>query len=304
VHFDPDASCERFDRFLLEVMDGRTGMAEFLLRLLGMCLTADVSEQVLPIFWGEGSNGKSVLLDTIRRILGDYACNGAPDLLIRKRGESHPTEIADLQGRRLVICAENERNAALRIQFIKLLTGDDVLKARFMRQDFFTFKRTHKTVLVTNNRPAVDEDTHAVWRRLRLVPFTRIFKDKERDPRLLEKLWTERSGILNRLIQGCLAWQRDGLCEPEDVLTATDEYRKSQSPLEDFLAERITADPTRFVSVADMASAYSAWCEEQDATPISPRQFNAGMRQRGFVYDSIWEGKTVKVYRLQQRWMI
>jgi putative DNA primase/helicase len=294
VIYDPKASCERFDRFLLEVMEGNSAMADFLLRLLGMCLTADVSEQILPIFWGEGSNGKSVLLDTIRRALGDYACNGAPDLLIRKRGDTHPTETADLQGRRLVICAENEKNAALRIQFIKLLTGDDVLKARFMRQDFFSFKRTHKTVLVTNNRPSVDEDTHAVWRRLRLVPFARTFKGDECDPHLLETLWAERSGILNRLVRGCLDWQRGGLCEPSEVLTATAEYRKSQSPLEDFIAERITADPIRFVSVADMAVAYSEWCEDHDATPISPRQFNADMRQRGFVYQTIRDAGELK----------
>jgi putative DNA primase/helicase len=293
VSFDSNASCPRFDRFLLEIMDDNAEMVQFLLRLLGMCLTGDVREQILPIFWGQGANGKSTLLDTIKTVMGPYSADAAPELLIQKHNESHPTEIADLKGRRLVICSESEKRARLKVQFMKRLTGDKTLKGRYMRQDFFEFQRTHKLILVTNNCPAVDEDTEAVWRRLRMVPFNRVFAEHQRDPKLMDKLLAEQSGILNRLIQGCLSWQRNGLQYPQEVKEATEGYRKSQNPLEGFFEEYIIPNPVAKTTCEKIKELYKRWCQEHQTEPISPKEFNYQMRSHGYEQTTARDGDRV-----------
>jgi putative DNA primase/helicase len=261
VVFDPAARCPLWDSFLNTIMADEQAKTRYLQRILGMCLTGDVREQALFLFYGTGANGKSVSLDTMTGLMGDYATEAAPDLLIERRNPEHPTEQADLCGRRLVVASETEEGGRLRVQLIKRLTGNARIKARYMRQDFFEFTRTHKLVMATNNKPAVRETTHAVWRRLKLIPFTVTIPDLEQDKNLLDKLRAERPGILNWAIAGCLAWQRGGLDTPEAVDKATAEYESEQDPLTDFLAERCIVDKAAFVTRADIYKAYTAWAE-------------------------------------------
>lgn len=211
VEYDPDTTCPTFDRFLDETVCGRKDLSRYIQQTFGMYLSGDISEQTLLIGIGTGSNGKNTLIDQMTDIWGDYAAEAAPDLLVAQKHRAHPTEIADLFGKRLVIASETERNEHLRVQFVKRLTGDARLKGRFMHKDFFEFRRTCKVILITNNKPVISERTHAIWRRLRLVPFDNVVADKDQDKALPEKLRAESSGILLWLIQGCLvmATRRD-----------------------------------------------------------------------------------------------
>lgn len=281
VEFDPEARCTRFDTFLARVFGGDTELVGFVQRWLGYCLTGDVGEQYLPIFHGEGGNGKSVLLDTVSRIMGDYAGEAPPDLLTVKKHEGHPTEIADLMGKRLVIASETERDAELKVQFVKRLTGNARLKGRFMRRDFFEFDRTHKMLLVTNNKPAIRENGEAVWRRLRLVPFGVTITSAERDPNLIGKLWEERAGILAWLVRGCVAWQRDGLSEPSAVLLATEAYRATANSLDAFISERCDVGEGLVCFSADLLRAYTDWCCNHGQVPLQTRAFGEALRSLG-----------------------
>ena len=171
---------------------------------------------------------KNVLLDTIMGILGPHAAE-APDglLTVRHGGDEHPTEIADLLGKRLVVASETDEGRKMRIGLVKKLTGNKYLKGRFMRQDYFQFERTHKTILVTNNRPVVTETSNAIWRRLRLIPFDVTIPEARQDKRLTEKLVAEWPGILAWAVQGCIDWQQRQ-CDlelPEAVLQATEAYK-------------------------------------------------------------------------------
>ena len=123
-----------FDVFLRRIMADNQNMIDYLGRLLGRCLSGDVSEQELYFFIGEGANGKSVLIDTILAILGDYASLAPDSLLTVQTHNEHPTEIADLCGKRLVVASETEEGARLKVQLVKKLTGDTQLKGRFMRR--------------------------------------------------------------------------------------------------------------------------------------------------------------------------
>lgn len=280
VHFDAEASCPTFERFLDETTSGREDVAAYLQQFLGICLTGDICEQVLPVWWGSGCNGKNTLIDPIVASMGDYAGKAAPELLVAKKWSVHPTEIADLFGKRLVVASETEKNQRLRVQFVKEITGDATLKGRYMRQDFFEFRRTHKTILITNNKPDVDEQTHAIWRRLQLVPFTNVVPDDRQDKQLPAKLLAEAPGVLAWMIRGCLDWQDRGLIVPCDVRAATKQYRAECDHIARFLDECLTLTPGAWTASSRLAESFDQWCRENSVEP-NQRDLKLRLRHNG-----------------------
>lgn len=290
VMYDTAAVCPRWDAFLDEIMAGDAGMVDALQRLAGYCLTGDISVQILPIFHGPGGNGKNVMLDTLMGILGPHAAE-APDglLTVRHGGDEHPTEIADLLGKRLVVASETDEGRKMRIGLVKKLTGNKYLKGRFMRQDYFQFVRTHKTILVTNNRPIVTETSNAIWRRLRLIPFDVTIPEAKQDKRLTEKLVAEWPGILAWAVRGCLDWQQRQ-CDlefPEAVRQATEAYKDESDHIGDFLDECCTdwrKHPEQKMRVPKerVHSIYCSWCKTVGEDVLSRRSFSTRMQSHGF----------------------
>src|SRR5262249_46370128 len=157
-------------------------------RLCGYCLTGDVSEQILPILHGPGQNGKSTILGSLLAMVGlDYGMKAMPDLLMAKRHETHPTDRADLFGKRLVGAIEKAEGRRLDETMVKELTGGDKIRARRMREDSWEFDPTHKIMLCTNHRPVIKGTDAAIWRRPKLIPFNVTIPDAERDKALPEK---------------------------------------------------------------------------------------------------------------------
>ncbi|MBS3821730.1 MAG: hypothetical protein KGY81_08210, partial [Phycisphaerae bacterium] len=288
VRYDAEATCPRWQQFMVEIMGGDEAMVDALQRLAGYCLTGDVSVQILSILYGPGGNGKNVWLDTLMGILGPYATEAPEGLLTARQSDEHPTEIADLCGRRLVVASETEAGKKMRIGLVKKLTGNTYLKARFMRQDYFQFTRTHKTLLVTNNRPVVTETSNAVWRRLRLIPFDVTIPAERQDKRLTEKLITEWPGILAWAVRGCLDWQRRRreLDLPRCVAQATEAYRDDSDPVGQFVEEHCLKMAGAKVARSTLYQAYERWARDTGEPILGGKRFAARMRAMGF--DECW----------------
>jgi len=287
VQFDPAATCPMFDAFLDRIMAGNVSLIAYLQRLAGMCLTADISEQSLWVLHGGGANGKTVFQDTLTGLMGDYAGEAAPDLLLMRSSPEHPTEIADLCGRRLVVAGETDEGRRLRVQLVKRLTGNSRLKARYMRGDYFEFPRTHKMIMATNNRPIIKETTLAIWRRIRLVPFEVTIPQEEWDRHLTERLVKEWPGILNWALRGCLAWQREGMSDPPEVLAATANYQAEQDPLAEFLDTCCTFGADVSATRADLFARYAAWTDQaKDHHPLDRTSFFERIRRRPEIDES------------------
>lgn len=262
-------------------------MIDFLQRSVGYSLTGDVGEQVLFFLHGSGANGKSTFINAIFDTLGgDYAVQSAPDLLVQKSGERHPTEVADLQGKRLVASIEVEDGRRMAEGLVKQLTGGDLLKARHMREDFFQFKPTHKLYLVANHKPAVRGTDYAIWRRIRMIPFEVQIPDGERDARLPEKLRAEAPGILAWAVRGCLAWQRTGLAAPVEVTAATEAYRLESDSLGAFLAECTVRVADARTKAKTLYDAYAKWAAAGNLPPLNLMRFGNAMTERGFEKDT------------------
>lgn len=294
--FDPAARCPAWERFTATVFGGDAEMVAYVRRLLGYAATGNTSVAVLPVLWGDGSNGKSTLVETVLDVLGgDYATKAPPDFLMAKKGENHPTELADLKGKRLVVAMETEEGRRLNEPLIKELTGGDRIKARRMREDFWEFKPTHKLFLGTNYKPAVRTGGHGLWRRLRLIPFAVRFwradegeagpPELEADRTLRDKLTAEAAGILAWVVRGCLAWQRAGrdLATPKPVIRATTEYREEEDIFGRFFADRCERHHTAVTASADAYAAFLAWCEQERANerPLSQTIFGKRLTAAG-----------------------
>ena len=194
VDYNPTTECPRWQSFIGDVMGGNDELVAFLQRAVGYSLTGVVKEQVLFFLHGAGANGKSTFLRTLLELFGDYGLQAAPNLLIARNADAHPTAIADLFGRRLAVCQEIEGGRSFAEATVKQLTGEDVIRARRMREDFWSFAPTHKLWLAANHKPNIHGTDHAIWRRIRLIPFTVTIPEEKRDPDLLEKLRAERAG--------------------------------------------------------------------------------------------------------------
>lgn len=284
VKYDETAKCPRWEQFLDEVMRGNQALVTFLQRAAGMSLTGDVSDHVLLTLYGTGRNGKSTFLNTLLAVMGDYGMQAAPDLLMAKRGERHPTELADLFGKRLVVSIESEQDRRLAESLVKQLTGGDRITARRMRQDFWSFAPTHHLWLATNHKPQIRGTDLAVWSRIKLVPFRAQFLDDDprQDKHLFKKLLAELPGILRWCVEGCLAWQAGGLGVPEEVKKATDEYRAEQDTIAAFLSDCCVVTPTAKAAIRDVYKAYLTWCETNGERPVSQRELGSRLVERGF----------------------
>lgn len=297
VKYDAAATCPQFEQFLAQIMledhlpPHQRLKVKFLQRWFGYCATGSCREQKFAVHFGNGSNGKSTLIDVIASILGSqYACEAAPDMLIGKSESKHPTDIADLRGRRMVTSSESRFDELLKEDFIKRATGGDRLKGRHMRQDFFEFVPTHKLQLLTNHKPRIMGTDYAIWRRVMLIPYLASFGTVEevaagrctrvKNENLGEALKAERQGILNWLIQGAVAWNAGGLNPPEDVMIATEEYRSDQDTIGQFVRDQCELGAEFCVPLLGSAGfteclypRYQVWAKENGMLPMGSRKF-------------------------------
>jgi putative DNA primase/helicase len=191
----------------------------------------------------------------------------------------------------LVYCVETGEGKKLAEELVKRLTGGDELKGRFMRQDFFSFKPTHKLWLSANHKPIIRGTDHAIWRRIPLIPFTQTFVDpaqaKEGEPikdaDLPMKLARELPGILAKAVRAAKDWYDNGLPWPEIVRAAVAQYREEQDTLGLFLEERVVIEEGGSETATDIYHEYKAWAEEAGEWVMSQKKLGLALVDRGFV---------------------
>jgi len=297
VVFDPEARCPRWEKFLNEIFEDDQKLISFVKRAIGYCLTGDTSEQVLFLLFGTGANGKSVLLDVLRVLMGDYYYNLPFSTFDLQARSGIPNDVAAIAGRRLVTANETGEATRLNEARIKSLTGCDTITARLLYKEPFTFKPVAKFMLAFNHKPSVADDSHGFWRRIRLILFKRLFDEQTADKHLPEKLLAELPGILNWAIEGCLEWQQQGLGVPEIVKKESEAYRHEMDTFSEFLDDCCVRDPIATVSPSALRMEYEEWCKGHGERPLNSRDLKARLESRGFTQerlgknrDRFWKG--------------
>ena len=282
----PDGSCgcQIWLEFLERVTGGNAEMQSYLQRVLGYCLTGHTTAHALFFLYGTGANGKSVFINTITGIMGDYAITAPMEAFVEARGERHPTELAMLQGARLVVAVETEEGRRWNESRIKSLTGGDRIAARFMRGDFFEFTPSFKLMIAGNHKPSLRNVDEAIRRRLHLIPFSITIPPEERDPELQGKLKAEWPAILQWAIEGALQWRRQGLIPPEAVVAATNEYVTAEDSFGCWLEEETEpGSDWEFETTAKLYKSHKAWSEKSGEQTVSMRRFAQNLQARGYL---------------------
>ena len=212
---------------------------------------------------GRAPTAKSVFLHTLRELAGDYGRDCPAETLLAKRDQAINNDVARLAGARLVCAVETEDGKRFAESLVKALTGGDTITARFLHREFFEFVPQFKLWLATNHKPTIRGDDYAIWRRIRLIPFSVTIPEAEQDGELGAKLAEERAGILKWAVEGCLAWQRDGLQTPEPVRAATADYRADMDRMGQWIDERCVVTPTAKVKASFAYQDYRKWAEER-----------------------------------------
>ena len=271
----PSGICPIWQQFLVEVTGGDVDLQAYLQRMAGYTLTGSTQEHALFFLYGTGANGKSVFVNTLATILGDYAANAPMDTFMETRTDRHPTDMAGLRGARFVAAIETEQGRRWAESKVKNLTGGDNISARFMRQDFFEFFPQFKLVVAGNHKPAIRNIDEAMKRRLHLIPFTITVPPERRDKHLQQKLLAERDGILAWAVQGCLDWQRLGrLDPPQQVLEATEEYFEAEDALGRWLDERCVRETNAKSLSAELFNDWKQWADAAGEFIGSQKRFS------------------------------
>jgi len=299
VAYDPAAACPRWDAFLMQIMDGKAEVVRFLQKAIGYSLTGLTREQVFFLLHGSGSNGKSTMIEVLTTMLGDYASMASMDTFMQKDRETIPNDIARLHGVRFVAATESEHRKRLAEALVKSLTGGDRVVARFLNKEFFEFTPRFKIFLATNHLPNIRGRERAIWRRIRVIPFTVTIPDDEQDKDFVSKLAAEYPGILRWAVEGCRLWQDEGLAMPDEIKTAIAAYRSESDVLGAFLDERCDLEPALSATASTLFEAYTKWAKRGREYEMSQTAFGRALTERGFKQDRtgsqrFWTGLAVR----------
>lgn len=277
----PRGDCPRWLAFLADVTGGDTELVAYLQVMVGYCLTGVTSAHALFFLYGTGANGKSVFVNVLTTILGDYAANAPMETFMEAKGDRHPTDLAGLRGARFVSAIETEQGRRWHESKVKAITGGDKISARFMRQDFFEYVPQFKLLIAGNHKPSIRNVDEAMRRRLHLIPFTVTIPPDKRDGKLTEKLLLERDGILAWAIEGCLRWQRDELQPPAAVQAATDEYFEAEDAIGRWIDERCTRQVNDTALTATLFNDWKQWADAAGEFVGTQRRFSDLLLSKG-----------------------
>ena len=278
----PGGQCPLWLAFLEQIMRGDADLIDYLQRVFGYALSGEIKEQALFFGHGDGGNGKGVMIEAIAGMMGSYHRLATIETFAATNVDRHPTELADLQGARLVTASETENGRQWAQARINELTGDPQVKARKMRQDFFVYARRFKIFITGNHMPGLNSVNEATRRRFHIIPFAVTITDAEKDLDLGRKLKAEWPGILAWAIDGCTKWQATGLRKPEAVAEASEAYLVDEDKIGAWLSECCEKRSSAWAPSTDMFASWTRWAKAAGEDPGTQSKFVASLKAKGY----------------------
>lgn len=278
-----------------DIFKNSKGLIDFVHKAVGYSLTGSTEEQCFFQCYGNGSNGKTVFINAIMNILGDYALNAQVDSILTRgksgSGGAASPDIARMNGARFVRTNEPEEGARFNEGLVKQLTGSDTITARFLYGGDFEFSPIFKLWILCNYKIVVRGTDKGIWRRMRLIPFEATFEGASADKQIENKLKEELPQILGWAVKGCLAWQKEGLEMPTEVEIATKAYRQEMDIIESFLNDCVKIVPNGREKANDVFLSYKKWAQDGNEWCMSQSKFGTELAKkfekkniRGYVY--------------------
>lgn len=296
VNYDKTLDCPMWKSHLGKIFmeDGET--IEAFQRICGYLLVDRNPEQLIFIHWGSGKNGKSTTFNVIQHVMGRYATSTSPETFQPRAKGASTNDIARLHRRRVVFTSEPDAGSTLSESFIKSATGGDAILARYLYQEFFEFVPTFKVFLGTNHRPKLKQNDEAVWRRIVLIPYEKVFSEEERVKGIEDKLKDEADGIFSWMVEGYEKYadkETGGLLLSSKIKSATKTYRATYDTMNEYFVDRCKFGENESISKADLYSDFVGWCDSRSEERLTHKKFSTTIHDR---YTTVMDARIKGVY--------
>lgn len=282
AEYSDNVDAPLWDKFLNQIFNSDEELIHYVQKAIGYSFTGSVDEQCLFILNGRGRNGKSVFSNVVSDVAGNYAKQMNVQTIVAKKNQSGSanSDIARLEGARIVTSSELNEGDRFDESLVKQLTGGDKILARFLYGSEFEYKPKFKIWMATNHLPIIRGTDDGIWRRIKIIPFNIQIPKEKVDKKLEYKLKAEYTGILNWIVQGAIMWQQEGLEDPEAVRQVIENYRAEMDPLDAFLEECCTTGQNYSIKARDMYDAYHEWAKESEEYKMSLNKFGREMSKK------------------------
>jgi len=286
VAYNPEMKCPLWEEHLSTVFDNDQELIDAFQVMSGYTLLPVNPEQVFNILFGTGRNGKSVTMNVLSNIMGDYSVTVAPQTLMVQRSSSGGprSDVVRLEGARLITASEGDAGDVLSEELIKRITGGDIITARPLYQNEREFVAGGKVWFSTNHKPSITSSGISIWRRVRLWPFDVAIPTEIVDPDMENHLLAEKSGIFNWMLAGLQIYLTKGLLNSSKVLTATKQYKEESDQIGRFIKDCCIQDSsttTCKIARPDLREAYQVWCQETDEVQLTHKDFAKRLQEHG-----------------------
>lgn len=288
IAYNPDAPTpERFCQFMNEITCGDVELREYLLRILGYCLTGEIKEQAFFVFYGNGANGKSVLVNLLRNILGTLTGSVAQDAFILKRnGNSLNPSLVNVKDTRMAFVSEGNNGQEMDSALIKSISGGDDVQARELYKGFISLNPHFKIFITTNYMPAINFADDAMLRRTKIIRFENQFTGDKCDYELPGKLQAEAEGILKLLISYAVKYYQEGLApyEPESISLNYNRCRAENDSIFSFICDYVqqSDDDKNYIQSSVLYNYYIVYCQTIGKKPESQKTFTQELHKQGY----------------------
>ena len=282
AEYSDNVDAPLWEKFLNQIFNNDEELIHYVQKAIGYSFTGSVDEQCLFILNGRGRNGKSVFSNVVSDVAGNYAKQMNVQTIVAKKNQSGSanSDIARLEGARIVTSSELNEGDRFDESLVKQLTGGDKILARFLYGSEFEYKPKFKIWMATNHLPIIRGTDDGIWRRIKIIPFNIQIPKEKVDKKLEYKLKAEYTGILNWIVQGAIMWQQEGLEDPEAVTKVIEAYRAEMDPLDAFLEECCTTGQNYSIKARDMYDAYHEWAKESEEYKMSMTKFGREMSKK------------------------
>ncbi|MGC9308186.1 MAG: DNA primase family protein [Thermoplasmatota archaeon] len=260
VVFDPDAECPQIQRFISEVVDAED--IPVVQEIFGYCLwrRSDLDKAVM--FVGEGSNGKSTLIELLVRLLGVDNVSGVS----LQQLEANRFATAELYGKLANVYADLTDESLRHTGTFKMLVGGDLISAERKFKSPFKFYNCAKLIYSCNKVPETRDDTTAFYRRWIIINFTHVFvRGEDEDPTILDKITSEEelSGLLNWALEGLARLLKQGQFTYSPTVDALrQQYMMKSNPVQAFVETHLEVDPMGEILKSDLYQFFVEFCKE------------------------------------------
>ena len=282
AEYSDNVDAPLWGKFLNQIFNNDEELIHYVQKAIGYSFTGSVDEQCLFILNGRGRNGKSVFSNVVSDVAGNYAKQMNVQTIVAKKNQSGSanSDIARLEGARIVTSSELNEGDRFDESLVKQLTGGDKILARFLYGSEFEYKPKFKIWMATNHLPIIRGTDDGIWRRIKIIPFNIQIPKEKVDKKLEYKLKAEYTGILNWIVQGAIMWQQEGLEDPEAVTKVIETYRAEMDPLDAFLEECCTTGQNYSIKAREMYDAYHEWAKESEEYKMSLNKFGREMSKK------------------------